>query len=101
MRAYVCHVLVGSMVSRSDVWTRTLATVGSTNTSDPHGTTVENTWDFSKWTADAVVINLGTNDHLGKSASHRTARRPTTTSGGFGILHTTLLARVHALSISL
>jgi hypothetical protein len=52
-----------------DVWTRTLATVGSTNTSDPHGTTAENTWDFSKWTADAVVINLGTNDHLGESTA--------------------------------
>lgn len=41
------------------MWTRTLATVGSSNASDPHGTTAENTWDFSKWTADAVVINLG------------------------------------------
>ena len=53
----------------SDVWTRTLATVGSSNTSDPHGTTPANAWDFSKWTADAVVINLGTNDHLGTNAS--------------------------------
>lgn len=53
----------------SDIWTRTLATVGSLNTSDPHGTTLANEWDFSKWTADAVVINLGTNDHLGQNAS--------------------------------
>jgi hypothetical protein len=58
----------GGSTLGSDVWTRTLATVGSTNTSDPHGTTAENTWDFSKWIADAVVINLGTNDHLGESA---------------------------------
>ena len=28
-----------------------------------------NAWDFSKWTPDAVVINLGTNDHLGTNAS--------------------------------
>ena len=53
----------------SDIWTRTLATVGSRNTSDPHGTTPANEWDFSKWTPDAVVINLGTNDHLGTNAS--------------------------------
>eukprot|EP01051_Picozoa_sp_SAG22_P003804 SAG22_NODE_190_length_15715_cov_21.164980_6_plen_288_part_00 len=53
----------------SDIWTMTLATVGSLNTSDPHGTTSANEWDFSKWTADAVVINLGTNDHLGTNAS--------------------------------
>jgi hypothetical protein len=53
----------------SDIWTRTLATVGSLNTSDPHGTTPANEWDFSKWIPDAVVINLGTNDHLGTNAS--------------------------------
>eukprot|EP01046_Picozoa_sp_COSAG06_P002655 COSAG06_NODE_96_length_24336_cov_75.057845_2_plen_498_part_00 len=53
----------------SDIWTRTLATVGSLNTSDPHGTTPANEWDFSKWTPDAVVINLGTNDHLGANSS--------------------------------
>jgi hypothetical protein len=53
----------------SDVWTRTLATVGSANASDPHGTTVANTWDFQKWIPDAVVINLGTNDHLGTNTS--------------------------------
>jgi len=53
----------------SDIWTRTLATVGSSNTSDPHGTTPANEWDFSKWTPDAVVINLGGNDHLGTNAS--------------------------------
>ena len=55
----------GGATLASDVWTRTLATVGAANASDPHGTTAANTWDFSKWTADAVVINLGTNDHLG------------------------------------
>ena len=52
----------------SDVWLRTLATVGSANKTDPHGTTVENAWDFGNWRADAVVINLGTNDHLGGEA---------------------------------
>merc|ERR1711957_14033 len=36
-----------------EVWTRTLAT-GPTNDA--------NTWDFSQWTPDALVINLGTND---------------------------------------
>ena len=59
----------GGSTLASDVWTRTLATVGSTNASDPHGTTAENEWDFSQWTADAVVINLGTNDHLGTKPS--------------------------------
>ena len=52
-----------------DVWARTLATVGSANASDPHGTTATNAWDFGKWTPDAVVINLGTNDHLGTNTS--------------------------------
>ena len=55
----------GGSTLGSDVWSRTLATVGSTNTSDPHGTTTDNEWDFGSWKADAVVINLGTNDHLG------------------------------------
>ena len=59
----------GGSTLASDVWTRTLATVGSTNTSDPHGTTAENEWNFSQWIADAVVINLGTNDHLGTKPS--------------------------------
>ena len=63
----------GGSTLASDVWSRTLATVGSTNASDPHGTTVENTWDFSKWQADAVVINLGTNDHLGTTPSPKSA----------------------------
>ena len=44
----------------SDVWTRTIASVGSSNKSDPHGTIPSNVWNFSKWKADAVVINLGT-----------------------------------------
>jgi hypothetical protein len=43
--------------------------VGSANASDPHGTTAANTWDFQKWIPDAVVINLGTNDHLGTNTS--------------------------------
>ena len=63
----------GGATLASDVWTRTLATVGSTNTSDPHGTTPENTWDFSTWIADAVVINLGTNDHLGTKPTNKSA----------------------------
>ena len=50
----------GGATLGSDVWGRTLATVGSANASDPHGTTSENAWNFSAWTADAVVINLGT-----------------------------------------
>ena len=36
----------GGSTLASDVWTRTLATVGSANASDPHGTTPENLWDF-------------------------------------------------------
>ena len=48
----------------SDVWKRTLATVPSTDPSDPHATTPENEWDFHSWRPDAVVINLGTNDQL-------------------------------------
>ena len=63
----------GGSTLGSDVWTRTLATVGSANASDPHGTTATNTWDFSKWTADAVVINLGTNDHLGTKPTAKSA----------------------------
>ena len=63
----------GGSTLGSDVWTRTLATVGSANASDPHGTTAANTWDFSKWTADAVVINLGTNDHLGTKPTAKSA----------------------------
>ena len=59
----------GGSTLACDVWTRTLATVGSTNSSDPHGTTPNNVWPFSKWTADAVVINLGTNDHLSSRPS--------------------------------
>jgi len=54
----------GGATVGSDIWKRTLATVGSSNTSDPHGTTIENLWNFSTWKADAVVINLGTNDGL-------------------------------------
>ena len=54
----------GGATLGSDVWGRTLATVGSPNSSDPHGTTEENKWDFSTWKPDAVVINLGTNDGL-------------------------------------
>jgi hypothetical protein len=59
----------GGSTLASDVWTRTLATVGSTNASDPHGTVASNVWDFRKWRADAVVVNLGTNDHLGRNQS--------------------------------
>lgn len=59
----------GGSTLGSDVWMRTLATVGSANTSDPHGTTPGNAWDFSLWTPHAVVINLGTNDHLGTNSS--------------------------------
>lgn len=66
----------GGSTLGSDVWTRTLATVGSTNTSDPHGTTADNEWDFSAWIPDAVVINLGTNDHLG-------ATKPTDKSNAY------------------
>jgi hypothetical protein len=39
----------GGATLGSDVWTRTLATVSSTNTSDQHGTTTANEWDFSRW----------------------------------------------------
>lgn len=63
----------GGSTLASDVWKRTLATVGSANSSDPHGTTKDNIWDFSKWRANAVVINLGTNDHLGTNSSSEKA----------------------------
>ena len=63
----------GGSTLGSDVWGRTLATVGSANASDPHGTTAENEWDFGSWTADAVVINLGTNDHLGTKPTDKSA----------------------------
>jgi hypothetical protein len=57
----------GGRTLASDVWTRTIASLGSGNFSDPHSTVASNVWDFSKWKADAVVINLGTNDHLGST----------------------------------
>ena len=56
---------IGGSTLASDVWNRTIASLGSGNPADPHGTIHSNVWDFSKWKADAVVINLGTNDHLG------------------------------------
>ena len=52
----------GGNTLMSDVWNRTLASVGSDDPSDPHGTALP--WDFARWTPDAVVINLGTNDNL-------------------------------------
>lgn len=76
----------GGSTLASDVWTRTLATVGSTNKSDPHGTTVSNAWNFAKWQAEAVIINLGTNDHLGTSDDAlATLAFPPRGSGGGGI----------------
>lgn len=54
----------GGQTLMSDVWKRTLATVPSSNSSDPHATTPENEWDFRSWRPDAVVIHLGTNDYL-------------------------------------
>ena len=39
----------GGATLGSDMWTRTLATVGSANASDQHGTTAANEWDFSSW----------------------------------------------------
>jgi hypothetical protein len=57
----------GGSTLASDVWTRTIASLGSGNSSDPHGTIPSNRWNFSKWKAHALVINLGTNDHLGSA----------------------------------
>jgi len=48
----------------SDMWKRTLATVNGDN--DTHATRADNYWKFSSWVPDAVVINLGTNDGLGR-----------------------------------
>ena len=49
----------------SDVWRRTLATVGSSDVwNDHHGTFPGNLWRFESWKADALVVNLGTNDIL-------------------------------------
>ena len=64
MTGMVANCCGGSTLA-SDVWTRTIASLGSGDPSDPHGTIASNVWDFSQWKADAVVINLGTNDHLG------------------------------------
>ena len=54
----------GGKTLMSDVWRRTLASVPSSNASDPHGTNAGNVWNFSTWIPDVVVINLGTNDEL-------------------------------------
>ena len=51
----------GGNTTAPDIWKRTLVTV---DTADPHGTPASNRWNFSAWTPDAVVINLGTNDNL-------------------------------------
>jgi hypothetical protein len=56
----------GGETLASDIWYRTLGTIGSANTSDPHGTVKYNQWNFSSWVPDVVVINLGTNDNLGQ-----------------------------------
>jgi len=57
----------GGETLMGDIWRRTLASVGSgTPSTDPHGTRPENLWDFSKWRPHAMVINLGTNDRLGR-----------------------------------
>lgn len=54
----------GGSTLASDIWQRTLATVPSSNSSDPHGTTADNLWDFSSWVPAGMVINLGTNDQV-------------------------------------
>lgn len=54
----------GGETVMSDIWLRTLASTPSGNASDPHGTVAENRWSFKSWKPDALVINLGTNDHL-------------------------------------
>lgn len=54
----------GGSTLMPDIWERTLATIPSQNTSDPHGTVKSNHWNFTRWAPDAVVINLGTNDEL-------------------------------------
>ena len=76
----------GGSTLASDVWARTIASVGSANSSDPHGTVPSNVWDFSKWKADAVVINLGTNDHLGSTPD------PAPDSSGFLVFATGALS---------
>eukprot|EP00041_Stephanoeca_diplocostata_P024934 m.642117 g.642117 ORF g.642117 m.642117 type:complete len:399 (-) comp22635_c0_seq5:105-1301(-) len=78
----------GGQTLASDIWKRTLATVVSPNASDFHGTAKENEWDFTSWTPDAVVINLGTNDGLD--------RRPTIVSA----YNATYLALVQAAAKS-
>jgi len=45
------------------VWRRTLASVGSADPTDPHGTVPNNSWAFDSWAPDALVVNLGTNDN--------------------------------------
>ena len=54
----------GGATLMSDIWKRTLASVPSTNKTDVHGTMLQNEWNFSSWSPDVVVINLGTNDEL-------------------------------------
>ncbi|CAE7037646.1 celE [Symbiodinium natans] len=54
----------GGYTLMSTVWLRTVGSLESLNQLMPFQTPEDNLWDFSRWVPDAVVINLGTNDHF-------------------------------------
>ena len=53
----------GGYTRMSSIWLRTLGSLQSLDQMVPFQTPEDNLWDFSRWVPDAVVINLGTNDH--------------------------------------
>ena len=72
----------GGATLGSDVWTRTLATVGNTaNASDQHGTTAANEWDFSSWKVCQAATDMSSAQPAVLSAWHDWlsiyTRRPT------------------------
>lgn len=54
----------GGYTRMSNIWLRTVGSLESLNQMLPWGTPEDNLWNFSRWVPDAVVINLGTNDHF-------------------------------------
>ena len=53
----------GGYTRMSSIWRRTLGSLESLDQMVPFQAPGSNLWDFSRWVPDAVVINLGTNDH--------------------------------------
>jgi len=53
----------GGNTTMPAIFDRTLATVNTANIVGARAAATTNKWDFSSWKADALVVNLGTNDN--------------------------------------